>query len=154
VGAAQFYIVGAHGGAGVSTVAALTGGYDVGPAWPHTGGPVLLCARTSYVALQAARFALRDVAAGGVPHVQLLGLVLIADAPGRLPRELRGAVKKLQGATPHLWAVPWHPPWRLGATPDADNAPRAVRRLMRDLLYLVPDLNDANPLELTTGSFS
>jgi hypothetical protein len=150
---ARLYVVAAHGGAGASTIAALVGGYDVGTAWPGTFTPVptVLCARTSALALTAARNAIKDWAAGGVPTIDLLGLVLIADAPGRLPRELRRLVDRIKGAPPQLWPVPWHTPWRLGGDPDPDTAPRPARRLVRDLLYLAPDPRSASLLELTSG---
>lgn len=51
-----------------------------------------------------------------VTGVDLLGLVVVADAPGRLPRILRNRVRLVSGAVPRLWEIPWVGPWRLGET--------------------------------------
>ena len=92
--AAQLWIVGAHGGSGESTLAALS------PDWTETchGWPaadpsnpvrVLVVARSNSAGLRAAQRAAQQWASGSVPGVSLVGLVTIADAPGRLPRPLR-----------------------------------------------------------------
>ncbi|MEK8229339.1 hypothetical protein NKG05_30690 [Oerskovia sp. M15] len=54
--------------------------------WPQLPGAgavrVVLTARSSMRGLRAAQAAATQWAAGLVPHVELLGLVIIADAPG------------------------------------------------------------------------
>ncbi len=89
-GGAALVWVGAHGGAGTDALAALLpGSLALSGAWPEPdldpAVPVVLVARTSAGALQAAARATTQWAAGGVPQVDLLGLVLVADRPGRLP---------------------------------------------------------------------
>ncbi|WP_454173552.1 DUF6668 family protein [Microbacterium maritypicum] len=91
---AALWWVGAHGGSGESTLAALMPGTQAaGHAWPRT--PSQTPARTVLVArgdargLRAAQDAMRQWAAGLVPSVEVLGLVVMADAPGRVPRSLR-----------------------------------------------------------------
>ena len=87
LGPAKLWVVGAHGGAGVSTLLALgePGEWSsTDRAWPYdpTGGvlPTVLVARTSAAGLLAAQSALTQWAGGGVhPSVRLLGLVLAAD---------------------------------------------------------------------------
>ena len=87
------WAVGAHGGAGCSTIAALMAHVgDAGVAWPIAPdgeqARVLLVARESYTGLSAARRALTEWVGGRVP-VALEGLLLIAAQPGGTPKELR-----------------------------------------------------------------
>jgi hypothetical protein len=45
--------------------------------------------------------------------MELVGLVLVADAPGRLPPPLVTRIRLLRSVAP-VWRVPWIAPWRLG----------------------------------------
>jgi hypothetical protein len=133
--------VGAHGGAGATTFAAALGGQDVGHGWPrpaegHPGRMVLL-ARTHATGLRAASRALDALRAGRLPAgVELVALVLVADAPGRLPLELARRVRVLRSAAP-IVSIPWIPQWRVGAA--APRAPKAVADL-RELIGSVRSL--------------
>ena len=88
---AAVWWLGAHGGAGESTLEELfSGSRAADHSWPLTAAErpparVVLVARTHARGLRAAQSAIREWAAGDA-QVLLLGLVLIADAPGRLPR--------------------------------------------------------------------
>lgn len=132
---------GTHGGAGESTLAALvTGSRAAGHAWPlprdvNDPQPVVLVARTSARGLESARVAATQWAAGDVLGVDLLGLVLMADAPGRLPRALRDLAQLVGGGVPRVWTVPWVEAWRSGD----EVVPQAVGALRRDLATLLPD---------------
>lgn len=137
-GTASLWWVGAHGGAGESTLAALDGGWQAaGHCWPapSTPGlvaPCVLVARTHADGLLAAQRALQQWASSGAgPGVRLLGLVLVADAPGRLPVPLRDLVKVISGGAPRVWEVPWVEAWRFG-TPE-ENVPRAVARIVKQI---------------------
>lgn len=128
-----------HGGAGESTLEELLEGSSAaGHAWPIAndeaqGRPrVTLVARTNARGLQAAQHAAREWASGTVP-VDLVGLVLIADAPGRLPKPLRDLAQLVAGGVPRTWRLPWVEPWRLGAPVSATTAPKTVTRLLDDL---------------------
>ncbi|MPV36101.1 DUF6668 family protein [Georgenia subflava] len=138
---AQPWWLGAHGGAGESTLAALVGGSAAADhAWPVPPGTdaphdVVLVARTSLTGLRAAQVAATQWAAGDVPGVQLLGLVLMADAPGRTPTPLRDFARLVAGGVPRTWSVPWVPSWRLTGEPTT--APAALDRLRRDLSSLL-----------------
>ena len=132
--------VGAHGGAGESTLERLLpGSKAAGHAWPISPNPdrsarVVLLARTSFSGLTAGQRALRDWASGAVA-VQLDGLVLIADAPGRLPKELRALAELVASAAPgRSWQLPWQPDWRL-APP---NLPRASYEAHDLIAHLTP----------------
>jgi hypothetical protein len=58
---------------------------------------------------------MRQWAAGLVPSVEVLGLVVMADAPGRVPRSLRDLLQVVSGGVPRTWTVPWVEAWRVGA---------------------------------------
>ncbi|MEV6133681.1 DUF6668 family protein [Streptomyces violaceusniger] len=127
--------LGVHGGAGVSTLErAVPGGRDSGRAWPATGEPepVVLVARSSAHGLGAAQNAAQQWASRMVTGVDLLGLVVVADAPGRRPRILRDRVRLVSGAVPRLWEIPWVEPWRLGET-YLPQLPKECVSLARDL---------------------
>lgn len=127
------WLTSAHGGAGSSTLADLSGlGWRAaGTAWPISPDPnrparVLLCARTSYTGLRAAQVALTDWASGRVP-VELEGVVLLAAAPGRLPKPLRPLLELVRGAAGRVWEVGWQSPWLVG--PAVMTGDRGLREL-------------------------
>lgn len=133
-------LLAAHGGAGVSALlragAVDAGGCDAGRVWP-TDGAVVLVARTSTSALECVQDAARRHAAGLVGgDVRLLGLVLIADAPGRLPARTSALADLVCGAFARVWQMPWLEEWRLaGATEPLPLHPE-VARLIADLRAL------------------
>lgn len=136
---APLWIVGAHGGAGETTLSQLVpGSRPADHRWliPADGDESrwIVAARTHATGLAAAQNVLRQWASGAVPPVQLLGLVLIADAPGRLPRELRDQADLVASGSPRTWTLPWYEPWRRGAAPTPSDPP--VTRLVEDLKVL------------------
>lgn len=130
-------LLGAHGGAGVDCLlrAGLeqAGAVDATGCWPAVG-PVLLVARTSTHGLERARDLARQHASGTAgPATQLLGLVLVADAPGRLPARVRDLADLVCGAFARTWQVPWLQEWRLAAAAEPLPTHPEVRRLLADL---------------------
>ncbi|MEU8777785.1 DUF6668 family protein [Streptomyces sp. NPDC048606] len=108
----------AHGGAGASTLATVFGGYDCGARWPETeagaSGKVLLVARTHASGLQAVSRVLDMIRRDEQPSgVTLQAVVLVADAPGRLPPELAKRIKVISSVIT-IHRVPWMPNWRMG----------------------------------------
>lgn len=131
--------VGCHGGAGVTTLEqALPGGRDGARMWPGplplpgTAVPVVLVCRSNVPGLLATQNVIRQWASGVVPGVDLLGLVVMADAPGALPRPIKDLAKLVRGGVSRSWLIPWFEPWRLGE-PPAHHAPRQLRGLHKDL---------------------
>jgi hypothetical protein len=123
--------VNAHGGGGASTLARVLGGADLRRRWPEPDrgepGGVLLVARTHAGGMRAASQALNALRLGDHPAgVHLIAVVLVADAPGRLPRRLGQRVRVLRSAA-EVHRVPWIPAWRLGE--EADPLPKQVRAL-------------------------
>ncbi|WP_203901679.1 DUF6668 family protein [Virgisporangium aliadipatigenens] len=123
--------VGVHGGAGVSTLASVIGGTDLGCRWPdpEAGEParVLLVARTNSSGVWASSRALNAIREGRHPvGMEVVSLVLVADAPGRLPMRLARRIRVLRSAVP-IHRIPWIPEWRLGS--EAKRTPRELHRL-------------------------
>lgn len=87
-------------------------------AWPdprlETTNAVVVVAATTMHGLTWAQ----DVAAAWVsgqapPGLRLLGLVTVADQPGRPPRPIAAARRLLAGAYEQMWHVPYEPAYRL-----------------------------------------
>ncbi|WP_017972370.1 DUF6668 family protein [Actinopolyspora halophila] len=136
----RWWWLGVHGGAGVSTLSGLIpGGWDAARAWPdpRIGGPpglvgVMLVCRSHQAGMSAASAAIRQWASGRTPPVQLWGLVIVADAPGRLPRPLKSQQKRLVGTVSRCVVVPWVEAWRTAA-PSRDTAPSEIAALETQL---------------------
>lgn len=138
----ELVVVGAHGGSGETTLAALAADWGAGEhAWPQAAGtsvvPVIVACRTHASGLNAARLAAQQWASGAVPSVQLLGLVAIDDAPGKLPKALRDLLKVTAGGYPRLWRIPWSEAWRTGSDDPLTHGPREARQLLNALTALV-----------------
>lgn len=109
----------AHGGAGATSLAEALGGADVGARWPEParGEPrrIVLVGRTSARGLRAVSRALGALEDGKAPQgLELLAVVLVADAPGRLPLGLLRRIRVVRSVAP-VQRVPWIPAWRVGA---------------------------------------
>jgi hypothetical protein len=153
------WVVGVHGGAGASTMAALLGAAGEYPeeiselpqqlpaAAPGRPTPrVLLVARTHVTGLHWATHVTRHWA-GGHTGIDLLGLVVLDDAP-TLPPVLATEVRRLAGMVPTLWHLPWVEAWRTEIELHPAGLPRRVRRSVTQIrdravtaaYYATPDL--------------
>lgn len=135
---AGLWWLGTHGGAGESSLAALVDDWaEAEHSWPRPadGGTanVVLVARTSMKGLRSAQAAATQWASGLVSETNVLGLVLVADAPGKLPRPLRDFARLVSGGVPRTWSIPWIDSWRMGEDPSTSDIPRDLRRLTTDL---------------------
>ena len=131
---AQLWVVGAHGGSGETTVVGLAEAWEPGGReWPQQPGglpaAVLVCARTSASGLIAAQTVLRQWAEGGAGTAEVIGLVLLADAPGRAPKPLRELAGLVSGGAPRCWSIPWVEAWRMGDP----HTPREAHRMIEEL---------------------
>ena len=130
----------AHGGAGVSTLQACLGGRDV------TGVPVVRIPRPVYTVVVCRSHVhglLRaQQVASGFPINQLFGLVIVADAPGRLPRPLVALARLAAGGYSATWRVPWVEAWRLGAALALQTAPGAVPALAEARDFAPPEAKE------------
>ncbi|MEV4845979.1 hypothetical protein AB0K20_22530 [Micromonospora matsumotoense] len=123
--------IAAHGGAGATTLTRLFGGTDLGCRWPDAAraepATVMLVGRTDAEGMRALSRALNALREGRhPPGMRLVGLVLMADAPGRLPPVLARRIRVLRSVAP-VHRVPWIPAWRLGQQPA--RLPKALERL-------------------------
>ncbi|MFG2307464.1 hypothetical protein ACGFS9_02060 [Streptomyces sp. NPDC048566] len=123
----------AHGGAGATSLVETFGGVDVGARWPDParGEPrrVVLVGRTSARGLQSVSQALGALKEGNAPQgLDLLGVVLVADAPGRLPLSLLRRIRVLRSVA-RVQRVPWIPAWRTGGR--STSIPRQLAALSR-----------------------
>ncbi|MFF4210743.1 hypothetical protein ACFYZE_15580 [Streptomyces sp. NPDC001796] len=114
----RFAWVATHGGAGTSTLATVFGGFDAGRGWPRPEhdepSSVLLVARTHATGLGSVLRSLDVFRRGAAPPgLTLDAVVLVADAPGRLPRPLAQRVKAIESMI-GVHRVPWVPAWRTG----------------------------------------
>ncbi len=128
--------VGAHGGAGVTTLSEVVpGGADFGRDFPAQAGapglPAVVVCRSNAQGLVAAR---KTAARAASFATDVLGLVVVADMPERRrPKALAEALYLTRGAYQELWEMPWVPAWRFGEPPAPANSPRQVRQLLVDL---------------------
>lgn len=140
-GKATLWVTGVHGGAGESRLSnILDGARPTDHAWPvleegFSKPAVLLVCRSDMRGLKAAQSALIQWASGAAPKVELLGLAVLADAPGKLPKALRDFIALVSGGAPRLWMLPWVESWRLGET-DFGAPGREFLRLSADLAAL------------------
>lgn len=126
----SWFLLAAHGGAGASMLARLSAaiaeqeqdrggvGVDAGQLWPdptlERTGAVVVVSRTTVSGLTKARdLAAQYLAGAAPPGTALLGVVLVADQPGKLPAPIATSVGLLDGAFARTWHVPYVPQYRL-----------------------------------------
>ncbi|WP_309145234.1 DUF6668 family protein [Arthrobacter sp. STN4] len=132
-GSADYWWLGVHGGAGESSLARLDKQTKAaGHHWPMNpaGSTIVLVARSNMHGLRAAQRAATEWASGSLPEVTVAGLVLSADAPGRMPKEIREFARVVGGGVPHLWHIPWIEEWRLGHEIPYELLPKDVRTVL------------------------
>ena len=139
---AAIWWLGVHGGAGERVLSRLLpGSRSADHAWPiindGSRANVVLVARSNADGLQAAQRAATEWASGSLPTINLLGLVIVADAPGKLPKPLRDLAQVVSGGVPNVWQIPWVEAWRLGEPVSFDSSPKHVRDLTAAVSALV-----------------
>ena len=127
----SLWVVGAHGGAGATTWAHLLGAGDAGCAWPRPPHlvEVLVVARANRTGLRAAQAAAIQWASGAVEAVDLVGLLLVTDAPGRMPKGLRDYARLVKGAFPQVIEMGWVESWRVQEA-WKEPTPREAQRVL------------------------
>jgi hypothetical protein len=129
----DYWWLGVHGGAGESSLSRLDKRTrSAGHHWPLTasGSTVVLVARSNVPGLRAAQLAATEWASGTVPGIRVAGLIVLADAPGRLPREIREFARVVGGGVPHLWHIPWIESWRFGHDVPPEELPKEARTVL------------------------
>lgn len=111
-------VLGAHRGAGTSTWAQLLGVQEV-TADSRTGLPLLVVARSTLAGTEATKFFTSDASA----------LLIVADAPGKVPAPVARAIRVLEGAAPVV-RVPWVPALRgMNVVPDGPAIKKAAAKV-------------------------
>lgn len=131
--APDYWWLGVHGGAGETSLARLDKNTRAAEHhWPITGAgsTVVLVARSNMSGLRAAQLAATEWASGTVPGIHIAGLVILADAPGRLPKEIREFARVVGGGVPHLWHFPWIEAWRFGHDVLPEELPKEARTVL------------------------
>lgn len=103
------WLVGAHGGAGVSTLSHIWAPMgDAGQAWPAgVENPycVLVC-RSTKVGLERAHQAALQARAGHAGDIMLLGIAIVADRPGKIPKALNRKIGVIEQHF-RIWRIPY-----------------------------------------------
>lgn len=136
----DFWWLGVHGGAGETSLARLDKSTKAAEHhWPLSGAGsvVVLVARSNIPGLRAARLAATEWASGSLPGIHVAGLVVMADAPGRLPKEIRDFARVVGGGVPHLWHFPWVDGWRYGHDIAAEELPKEARTVLEQIRLAV-----------------
>ncbi len=136
---ASFTWVGAHGGAGVSSLEAAAGvGVALSQLWPDPSrgwpSPAVVVCRSNMAGIEAAARMLQQRASGQITDVTVCALVLVADSPSKPSRALRARAHEISGAVPEVMRVPWIPAWR--------DTPYTATRPVRELAAAVVALTE------------
>jgi hypothetical protein len=102
-------------------------------AFDGKGSVVVLVARSNIPGLRAARLAATEWASRSLPGIQVAGLVVMADAPGRLPKEIRDFSRVVGGGVPHVWHFPWVDGWRYGHDVAPEELPKEARTILEQV---------------------
>lgn len=161
--------VGAHGGAGTSTLAAMLDPVgDCGRRWPGRTDEspfVVLVARESARGLDAAQAAARQYLTGHAPaHIVLLGLVLVATHRGNKHSPALRQSRELicgPGLFDHVWSIGWHQGLidrpiaelpHIGPDTPAVKKPHPITDVPADVAALGRELRDAAVTALAARS--
>ncbi|MBW4781908.1 hypothetical protein O4160_15235 [Rhodococcus sp. IEGM 1401] len=104
------WLLAAHGRSGAGTLAQIWApAGDARRGWPARDRHphVVVVARTDRAGLDAAHDLLLQAAAGLTGGCTLLGLALVPDAPGPLPKTLRRWADVVASAAPAVWRIPY-----------------------------------------------
>ncbi|KZF07818.1 hypothetical protein A2J03_22685 [Rhodococcus sp. EPR-157] len=104
------WLLAAHGRSGAGTLAQIWApAGDARRGWPAADrhSNVVVVCRTDRDGLAAAHDLLLQSAAGLTGGCILLGLVLVPDAPGPLPKTLRRRADVIASAAPAVWRIPY-----------------------------------------------
>lgn len=134
-GGTGVWLLGTHGGSGARCLSAVLNGTRLaGKTWPtpvNGREPVVLVCRGDHRGLSSAQEYARAYRDGGLAEqLQLVGVIVSADAPGRTPPPLRRLERLLSGAAPIIGHAPWEPTWRTGppqTTAAAEALPWAAK---------------------------
>lgn len=117
---AGLWVVGAHGGSGESVIAALNPYWMAAEHCFPTMGDILICCRTSAYGLECGRMALQQYLAGLAGCGRLIGLAIVADMPGKIPKELKQLGELARSLAPTTVEFPFDKTLRLEPYPPTN----------------------------------
>lgn len=135
--------LGVTGGAGVTALTlALPWSGDASrlcPAVMPGESPYVVAVTRAHVPglARAQNLARQHVSGMWPPRARLVGLVTVADCPGRLDAETRRYHRLVAAAFPRSWHVPWVEPWRHHYPAPSRPLPPAVDALAAELAGVV-----------------
>ncbi|MGB6244610.1 DUF6668 family protein [Gordonia sp. (in: high G+C Gram-positive bacteria)] len=107
-----FALVGAHGGSGATTLAAMwapaADSERQWPASPASTQHVIVVAREHMAGIRAAAQMLRDAEAGRIPAgIEIHGLLTVAAKPGKGSRPVLRYARTIAELAPNHWRIGW-----------------------------------------------
>ncbi len=154
-GVPRYWLLGAHGGAGVSTLAwLLPHAADCCRWWPvpvrgETPFTVLV-ARETVSGLAAADALVRQHHAGLAGGSRIVGMVTVAARPGRTPTVIRRDLRLYSALVERWWRIGWHEDLiqqplfassRGGASDiESDSTPGDIAKVGSEVLAVIEDL--------------
>lgn len=133
------WLVGAHGGAGVTTLAHTLAPFgDAGQTWPvmDENPWCVVVARATREGVEAAHNAVLQAQAAKAGHCRVVGVMLVEAAPDFMPETVEQKITVLRKVVPNIWHVPFVEEWAAA---------------LRDELPLWSPLNEETPAEPEPG---
>jgi hypothetical protein len=108
------WLIGAHGGAGTTTLAASWAPAAEATVWPSEDEfpYVVIVCRSTRTGLDHAHELVLQATGKFAGNCQLLGVAVVADAPGKTPKALRQRIEVMGKIAPHIWEIPYIPSLR------------------------------------------
>jgi hypothetical protein len=135
----KYWILGAHGGAGESTLAALDpNAKAAGHAWPVSSHiqDVVVIAREHKAGIRAAQCAGQHWGSGSLPWVRVIALVTIPSHPGKLHKDLAKYLDHVAGGFPIHLRMGWHLDYHHHLDPREATPSRSTAKIAKNLRYL------------------
>ena len=159
-----WFLLAAHGGAGAGLLAQLSQapsedaaellpvGQDAGQLWPdptlETTGAVVVVTRTTVSGLAKARdLAAQYLAGAAPPGTTLLGVVVVADQPGKPPAPVAASIKLIDGVFARTWQVPYVPEYRVIGPDQEPPMHPLIADVLTDIRALVIDSPAVSTME-------
>lgn len=141
------YLLGAHGGAGVSTLAHCLAPMKETDVFPAADNPsfVAVVAAAHFTGIDNAHRVIRQLQAGRAGGCTLVGLVVVNLVPGRMPKPVAQRLAAVADNVAEVWQIPFVDQWRsVGLadlptwSPDMDQPAQGRKRRRAGPLEEVP----------------
>ncbi|WP_127920961.1 DUF6668 family protein [Bifidobacterium xylocopae] len=133
----RIWIVGAHGGAGESTLAALDPTWEAANHAFPAESQVIVCCRTDAAGLERGRLALQQVMAGYAGAARVVALALVSDSPARLTSSLKQRRRLVASLAPTVVDFPYQRQLRTTPVTTGDVRPGLFEEQVSTLHHLL-----------------